>query len=152
MTTTLRNDDIRVIEAHVGDGEIELGPDDDKTVETIKMAHVRFADGHAPYARWHWGNMLVATPDDSAQLLRVESMTWQYRYDHEFGQWWASYFDAATVYVEGDGSDVYPRREQPMGCWGESNELTPQWVKGLVEEHRPASGDVPPLPRKKAHR
>jgi hypothetical protein len=92
--------------------------------------------------------MLTTSPEEGAQLLRVESMAWEFRYDHGFGSWWASAIEAQTVYAEERGLDASPRREQPMGCWGESSELTPQWVKKLVEKYRPASGEAPPLPRK----
>ncbi|MFG3043149.1 hypothetical protein ACGFYZ_40255 [Streptomyces sp. NPDC048330] len=147
---TPRIDDIQVAQARLADGEIELGPDGDRTVETIKVATLRFAADRAPYDRRHGGNMLTTAPEAGAQLLRVESMTWEYRYDHEFGMWWATAIEAETVYAEERGIDVSPRREQTMGCWGENSELTPQWVKRLVDEYRPAPEEVPPPPRKKS--
>ena len=146
----LRNDDIRVAEADVTDSEIEMGPDGEQTVETVKVVTLRFADGREPYARWNWGNMLSLAAEPTAQLLCVEWVSCQYRYDHEFRTWWASSFDLHTVHADEDGRKAAPQREQFMSFWGETSHQTPQWVKTLVEEYRPAPDDAPPPPRKKA--
>ncbi|MFE2426920.1 6-pyruvoyl tetrahydropterin synthase family protein [Streptomyces sp. NPDC059373] len=143
----LDNDDVQVAEAQLSWGEEERGPEHERTAETVKILNVRFADGHTPYTRWMPGNDLTIRHAPDAPLLRVESLTCLYRYDHQFRQWWAPTITAATVHAQETGDVQEPREERSLGAYGESSEETPTWVKSLVATYRPAPDDAPPLPR-----
>lgn len=139
----LSNDDIQVAGVEASWGELWMGPEEARTVETVKNVRVRFADGHHPYARWHEGNVLTASPAPDAQLLRVESIT--FRYQHatwSSPEWWASSTHVETVYADETGQVIEPRREQGLAAMGV--EGVPAWVQSLERAHRPSSGEIPP--------
>ncbi|MFI6803818.1 6-carboxytetrahydropterin synthase [Streptomyces luteogriseus] len=141
----LDNDDIQVAEVHSSWGELWMGPEDARTVETVKHVTVRFADGHHPYARWHGGNVLTDAAAPDAQLLRVESIS--FRYQHSTWpspEWWASSTHAETVYADETGQVIEPRREQGLDAMGSAS--VPAWAKSLERAHRPAPTEVPPPP------
>ena len=144
----LDNDNIQVSEVRWSWDVLEMGPEDARTAETVKVLMLRFTDDRAPYARWVPGNILTNGHAPDAQLLRVQSLTSVYRYDQQFREWWAADIAADTVYADETGQMLEPRLEQHLGAWGESHEETPGWVKSLTKSYRPASDDAPPLPRK----
>lgn len=141
----LHNDAIQVAEVTASWGELWMGPEEARTVETVKNVTVRFADGHHPYARWYGGNVLTDWAAPNAQLLRVESLTFQYRHmTWPAPAWWAGYTRAQTLYADESGQVVEPRREQSLATLG--GEGVPAWVQSLERAYRPAPEEVPPPP------
>ncbi|MEU6349653.1 6-carboxytetrahydropterin synthase [Streptomyces sp. NPDC047072] len=140
----LHNDAIQVAEVEESWGELWMGPEGARTVETVRNVTVCFADGHHPYVRRYGGNVLSDWAAPDAQLLRVESVSFQYQYTTlPAPAWWSSYTRAQTLDADETGQVIEPRREQSLATMGEG---TPEWVKALERAHRPAPDEVPPPP------
>ncbi|UIX34452.1 6-pyruvoyl trahydropterin synthase family protein [Streptomyces sp. GQFP] len=142
----LHNDAIEVAEVVASWGELWMGPDGARTVETVRNVKVRFVDGHQPYARWHGGNVLTDWAAPDAQLLRVESVSFEYRYTTwPAPVWWSGIAGAETLYANESGQVIEPRRERSLATMG-MGEGVPAWVRSLERAHRPAAEEVPPPP------
>ncbi|MEU6349666.1 hypothetical protein ABZ896_10100 [Streptomyces sp. NPDC047072] len=140
----LDNDAVEVAEVEASWGELWMGPDGARTVETVRNVTVRFVDGHQPYARWHGGNVLTDWAAPDAQLLRVESVSFEYRYTTwPAPAWWSGYADAVTLHADESGRVIEPRQEGSLSTMGEG---IPEWVRTLERACRPAPEEAPPAP------